>query len=208
MPNLGLFSLREDGYSRALQMYEKSGKPDLTTADGRFEFLSYASKQEISILTERVRLRNRPEERAVIGRDHHAISRKYGLHVLDGVQDMENVVEAFWKTFDFTMYYFKTNEVLDWCWVYPYADAPLIIDIVQYYETECEQRLLNYSIANQLQLILPSKSLRLANRRVVFVDELYEETRNPWMKRHDWEMKPRISIPWHPSDELTEVYPL
>jgi hypothetical protein len=28
------------------------------------------------------------------------------------------------------------------------------------------------------------------------------------MKRHEWEMKPRISLPWNPTSALTEVSPL
>jgi hypothetical protein len=40
MPNLGMFSLREHGYDRCLYMYEKSGKPDLRTEEGRLQFVS------------------------------------------------------------------------------------------------------------------------------------------------------------------------
>ena len=52
---------------------------------------------------------------------------------------------------------------------------------------------------------MPSKSLRTAKRLVEYPDELYGETRNPWMKRHDWEMKPRISLPWNPYYRLTNI---
>jgi hypothetical protein len=52
---------------------------------------------------------------------------------------------------------------------------------------------------------MPIDSLRTARRLVLFPNEIHSETRNPWMKRHDWEMKPRISLPWHPTDKLTSV---
>jgi hypothetical protein len=137
-----------------------------------------------------------------------AIVQKYGLHILDGVSNMEPVVDAFWKTFHWTIYYFKTNEVLDWGWVYPYPEAPLIQSIVELYETIVEPSPLNYNITNQLQFILPSKALHVAKRRVLYANEFYEETRETWMKRYDWEMKPRISIPWSPKHSLTSVSPL
>lgn len=208
MPNLGIFSLREDGYGRALEYYTKSGKPDLTTEEGRANFLDYAADQETAVLKERVRLRKKPFERAIVGRSADALTQKYSIHLLDGVSNIEPVVDAFWKTFHWTLSYFKTNEVLDWGWVYPYAEAPLIQSIVEVYETGIGRSELNYKITNQLQFILPNKSLRLSKRRVLFVDEFYEETREPWMKRFDWEMKPRISLPWNPSYALTSVSPL
>ena len=205
MPSLGIFSLREDGYGRALEYYTKSGKPDLTTEEGRATFLDYAAEKEIGVLKERIKLRKQPFERAIVGRAGDCISVKYGLHILDGVTNMEPVVDSFWKTFHWTMYYFKTNEVLDWGWVYPYPDAPLIQSIVELYETDSNPSPLNYKVTNQLQIILPSKSLHVAKRRVIYPDEFYEETRETWMKKYDWEMKPRISIPWNPSFALTSV---
>lgn len=208
MPSLGIFSLREDGYGRALEYYTKSGKPDLTTEEGRAIFLDYAAEKEIGVLKERIKLRKQPFERAVVGRGTDCIVQKYGLHILDGVTNMEPVVDSFWKTFHWTIHYFKTNEVLDWGWVYPYPDAPLIQSIVELYETDISPSPLNYKVTNQLQIILPSKSLHMAKRRVIYPDEFYEETREPWMKKYDWEMKPRISIPWNPSFALTSVCPL
>jgi len=206
MPNLGIFSLREDGYNRALECYNKSGKPDLLTEEGRATFLDFVSTKEEAFLKERVRLRKKPFERAIVGRNADMISRKYGLHILDGVLDMEPVVEAFWKTFHWTIHYFKTNEVLNWNWVYPYADAPLVADIVQFYETGIEPKKLTFRIINQLQFILPAESLKRTNRRIKFIDETYSETREPWLKRHEWEADPRISLPWDPEFNLTEVY--
>jgi hypothetical protein len=208
MPSLGIFSLREDGYGRALEYYTKSGKPDLTTEEGRATFLDYSAEKEIGVLKERIKLRKQPFERAVVGRGTDCIVQKYGLHILDGVTNMEPVVDSFWKTFHWTIHYFKTNEVVDWGWVYPYSDAPLIQSIVELYETDISPSPLNYKVTNQLQIILPSKSLHMAKRRVIYPDEFYEETREPWMKKYDWEMKPRISIPWNPSFALTSVCPL
>ena len=202
MPNLGMFSLREDGYSRAIHIYEESGNPDLLTFEGRDVFLNCALKHEMVVLKERIKLRKRPEEKALLG---NMFSKKYRLHNLDGVQDMKFVVDAYWKTFHWSLYYFQTNKVLNWDWVYPYPDAPLVADILNYDETEIESGELNYTITKQLQFILPTKSLRTAKRLVMFPNEFHTETRNPWMKRHDWEMDPRISLPWNPSQSLTSI---
>lgn len=209
MPNLGMFSLREDGYERALEMYELSGNPDLKTVDGRRQFISFCASKELETLKTRIKLRKRPEERTILGKNGSLLSKKYGLHVLDGVFDMKPVVEAFWRTFHWTTHYFETGLPINWNWVYPYADAPLLTDIVQYPETETiESSPLEFTVTQQLQFIMPQSSLRKAKRRVLFSDELHSETRNPWMKRHDWEMKPRISLPWNPIYDLTKVVPL
>lgn len=206
MPNLGMFSLREDGYERALEFYELSGTPDLKTVDGRRQFISFCATKELEVLRSRTKLRRRPEERTILGKN---VSIKYGIHVLDGVRDMKPVVEAFWKTFHWTTYYFEKSLPINWNWVYPYPDAPLLMDIMKYPETESiEIAPLNFTVTNQLQFIMPVTSLRKAKRRVMFRDELHSETRNPWMKRHDWEMKPRISLPWNPIYALTTVAPL
>jgi len=206
MPSLGMFSLREDGYERALEMYELARNPDLTTEDGRRQFLEYAASKEIETLRKRISLRKRPEERTIIGKNSSLVSRKYGLHILDGVSNMKPVVEAYWKTFHWSYYYFKNSKPINWGWSYPYSDAPLISDIMKYSETNlAEESPLNFTLTNQLQFIMPQSSLRKCRRRVIFPDELHSETRNPWMKRHDWEMKPRISLPWNPIYELTSV---
>jgi 5'-3' exonuclease len=207
MPNLGMFSLREDGYSRAIQMYEDAGKPDLLTFEGRDAFLQLAGKAEMRVLKERIVLRKRPYEKAVWGDGKH-VARRYRLHVLDGVQNMEPVVNAFWKTFHWTLGYFMTNEVSDWSWHYPYPDAPLVEDILNYDETEDRSKVdLNFTIADQLAFILPASSLRVAKRLVVYPNEVYTETREPWLKNHDWECEPRISLPWI-NHALTEIAPL
>ena len=205
MPNLGIFSLREEGYERALDFYIKCGKPNLLIPQGRSHFLKYCATKELAVLREQVTKRNRPEEKSVLGKTDELISRKYGLHILDGVLDMQKPVEAFWKTFHWTCHYFKNSLPINWHWYYPYADAPLISDIVKYSESNVEKGRLNYNVADQLHFIMPSASLRRTRRKVKYADEIHDETRNPWMKRHDWEMKPRISLPWNPICELTSV---
>ena len=205
MPNLGLFSLREDGYSRAIQYYIKLGLPNLKSSRGRNVFLQYAANQELTVLSERISLRKRPEERAILGKDIHSFSRKYGLHVLDGVQNMKPVVESFWKTFHWTYYYFIRNVPINWDWFYPYPDAPLITDIVEYAEVKPISGGLNFTTTEQLRFILPAKSLRIAKKLVRFSEESYTETRMPWLKKYDWEMKPRISLPWNPTESLTSI---
>ena len=206
MPSLAMFSLREDGYSRALQMYELSGKPDLTTPEGRTIFLEYAATTELKLLRERVHLRRRPEEKAIFGKDSCLVSKKFALHYLDGVSDVGPVVDSFWKTFHWTYHYFTQGTPLNWDWVYPYPEAPLITDIVEYEESPIPKSgKCKYTLRNQLCFILPEASLKKTRRKVMFPDEIYTETRNPWMKKYDWETKPRISLPWNPQYELTRV---
>jgi 5'-3' exonuclease len=209
MPNLGMFSLREGGYERALEVYEKAGNPDLLTFEGRDVFLDFAEQIEMKTLKERITLRRRPDEKAMWGRDGSQFERMYKLHVLDGIQDTEPVVRAFWTTFHWTLHYFRTNEVLDWDWVYPYPDAPLLKHIMDFEETPIPpHKPRSFTVTNQLQFILPAKSLRTSRKLVKFPDEIYTETRNPWMKRHDWEMEPRISLPWNPATAESEIAPL
>ena len=206
MPNLALFSLREDGYDRALHMYCECGKPDLLTTEGRTLFLEYAATKELPTLYERVLLRKRPEEKALFGKNAKLMSRKFGIHNLDGVQNIGPVVEAFWKTFHWTLYYFQNGKPLNWDWVYPYPDAPLITDIAEYEEVESpKEGKCKFALKNQLSFILPEASLKKTRRKIMFPDEIYSETRNTWMKKYDWEMKPRISLPWNPVYNLTSV---
>lgn len=206
MPNIGIFSLREGGYERALEYYDATGNPDLTTFEGRDTFLSYAGERECDVLCQRISLRKRPEEKTILGKVAIAtmalVSKRYGYHILDGVENMEPVVEAFWKTFHWSYSYFINNEPPNWDWYYPYPDAPLIYDILQYDEAVApatSSAKPSFTITDQLQFILPSKSLRIAKRRVINPDETYDEatdTRKPWLKRHVWEAEPRISLPW------------
>jgi 5'-3' exonuclease len=208
MPNLAMFSLREDGYDRALHMYAECGRPDLHTIKGCDTFLKFAASKEMEVLKERIYLRKRPEEKAMIGKDQSLFQHKFRLHILEGVTNTKPVVDSFWKTYWWTLAYFKTGEPTNWEWYYPYGDAPLV-SMITGFKTDgfrpVENKKLNFTVTKQLHFILPAASIRSAKRRVVYPDELHSETRNTWMKRHDWEMKPRISLPWHPSHSLTSV---
>ena len=188
MPNLAMFSLREDGYARAMYYADKAA----------------ASKDERTILMKRAK----DSERHLVSVDGHAIEQRVGVHLMDGVIDWAPVVHAFWKTYAWTYHYFTTSEVLDWMWVYPYPEAPLLTTLGEYekdtefvweYPTPC------YTIDDQLQFILPETSLRAARREPRYPDEMYNEetdTRHPWMRRFKWECDPYISLPW---DTLTAV---
>ena len=209
MPSLGMFSLREDGYKRALEVFAEAKQPNLLTSEGRQTFLKVAAQKEMNVLKQRISLRKRPEEKAILGKSESMFSRKYGLSILDGVSNMKPVVEAYWKTFHWTLYYFRTGHPPNWFWTYPYSDAPLIVDILSFEESsELPKKDLTFNVTQQLQFIMPVKSLRAAKRRVMFPDELHSETRNTWMKKHDWEMRPRISLPWNPEYSLTTILPM
>lgn len=216
MPNLGMFSLREGGHDRALTVYKEAGCPDMSTPAGMWMFLAEARKKELPFYIEKVKTRNKRCERTIVSDDGMFLVERYTTHVLDGA-DRKDVVKAYRKTFAWTLEYFLTNEVPDWEWYYPYADAPLV---EMFYSptdkigTEPEtddivfNKTLTYSTIHQLQFILPSSSVRKNKRRVAFPDEFYNEeteTRMPWMKRYAWECKPRISLPWHPSEKETRI---
>jgi hypothetical protein len=206
MPNLAMFSLREGGYERAFELYNQH-KPNLLTIEGRTFFLKQASLTEYQVLKERINLRKRPEEKALI-KDMSLFSKKYSLHILEGVSNISPVVEAYWKTFHWTLHYFTKSTPINWDWYYPYADAPLISDIVLFKESNIDPKQLSFTVTDQLRFILPKESLREAKKLVKYVDEIHTETRNPWMKKYDWEMKPCISLPWNPSYSLTKISPL
>ena len=206
MPTIGMFSLREDGYDRALHIYQEAGSPNLLKAAGRRAFLTLAAFKELDFYKERISLRKRPEEKAVFGKDSSLFAKKYRLHVLDGVQDIKPVVDGFWKTFYWTFSYFTKSIPPNWDWVYPYPDAPLVQDMIDHGESsKVPDAELTFTVTQQLSFILPASSLRKAKRRVSYPDEPYTETRKPWMKRHDWEMKPYVSLPWNPTSPLTSV---
>jgi len=188
MPTLAFYSLREDGHSRALK-YK----------------IDDAAKHETRILLER-------RKPGMCSKDGRALEAQVGAHLLDGVVDWAPVCDAFWKTFKWTEEYFTTSRVPDWCWVYPYAEAPLIQTLVDFspapYDIVWEHPTPPFHITNQLQVILPQASLKTARRRVRYPDEIYDEskdTRYPWMKRFAWETDPYISVPWHPTRPLTSV---
>jgi len=199
MPNLGLFSLRDGGYQRALDIYNKSGSPNLKLEEGRYKFLQESEKIEWEFYQKR----KNPFERYVIGKDKQTFSKKYNLHVLDGLQNIEKVVESFWKTFHWTIEYFIENKSTNWNWAYMYPDAPLIMDILEFYETSHKSEKHSMTLSKHLAFILPSKSLLKRHKK--FEDEWYSETRPLWIKKHEWESKPFLSLPWHPTDSLTSI---
>jgi hypothetical protein len=65
-------------------------------------------------------------DRRIVSSDCHALESRFALHMMDGVIDWEPVVYAFKKTYEWTLHYFTTSEVLDWTWYYPYPEAPLL----------------------------------------------------------------------------------
>jgi len=190
MPNLAMFSLREDGYKRAL---------------------FYADKHTACKDEKRVLVKRAPETiRRVVATDGHALEQRFAAHLMDGVVNWEPVVRAFWKTYAWTLHYFTTSEVLDWCWVYPYPEAPLL-ETIDAYEQETEFTWEHpsppYTIDDQLRFILPETSLRRAGLEPQFPDELYDEstdTRVPWMRRYTWEADPWVSIPLAPLTKIGE----
>jgi hypothetical protein len=209
MPPLGMFSLREGGHERAVECYLQAGSPDLMTAAGRQAFLRAAATQEIKVYQQKIAARQNPAERAILSSDAKHFEQRYNLHILDGVEDTRQVVHAFWKTFHWTLHYFFENECLDWNWVYPYAEAPLVSQIIRYEESvpTWSGTAPNFTVTKQLQFILPQTSLRRAHKRALFPDEFYNEetdTRIPWMRKFQWECEPRISLPIK-TEDLTTV---
>ena len=185
LPTIAMFSLREDGYGRALH----------------YKTLESAAKDEYKVLMKRAK----ETDRHIVSRDGHAIESRMALHLMDGVIDWSKVVYAFEKTLAWTLHYFKTSEVLDWCWYYPYAEAPLLSALME------NERLTTFTwehpeppfcIAEQLDFILPGRGK--------FPDELYTEgadSRHPWMKAYAWETDPYVSLPWNPLHAPTHVKP-
>lgn len=190
LPNLAMFSLREDGYTRALFYADKQTAP----------------KDELRVLIKRAK----DSERRIVAHDGHAVEQRLAAHLMDGVVNWEPVVHAFWKTYAWTLHYFTTSEVLDWCWVYPYPEAPLLVTLDAFeQETEFswEHPEPPYGLDDQLQFILPQASLRSAGLEPRFPDELYDEatdTRHPWMRRYTWEADPWVSIPLAPLTKIAE----
>ena len=185
MPAIGMFSLREEGYSRAIYYADKNT----------------AASDEKKILIKRAK----DNDRHIVARDGHALEARYAVHCMDGVLDWEPVVHAFWKTYEWTYHYFTTSEILDWRWYYPYPEAPLMETLDAYErptEFTWEHPTPDYTVQDQLQFILPSRSLGDLPQK--YPDELYDEqteTRHTWMKRFAWECDPWVSLPW----ELTTV---
>lgn len=193
MPTLAAFSLREDGYGRAL-FYKNPLE---------------AHKDEVKILCKRAKDR----DRHIVAPDGHALESRVGCHLMDGVVNWEPVTYAFWKTYAWTYHYFTTSEVLDWSWHYPYPEAPLLqtlMDFDQPTEFTWEHPTPPFTIEDQLQFILPASSLEATGISTKHPDELYDEateTRHPWMKRFAWECDPYVSLPWSELTVATEVRP-
>jgi len=201
MPALGMFSLREGGHERALDLYKQSGTPDMLTPAGRAHFLNFARAIEQGVYKER-----HETHPTIISRDMKHFEARYVSHILDGPTDMSAVVRDFWKCFHWTMIYFTTHKAPDWNYVYAYPEAPLVSQILRSFPEEVpkfETTEPNFTITKQLQFILPSASLRTAKKRVLFPDELYDETtetRTQWMRKFAWESDPRISLPSFSAD--------
>lgn len=187
MPNLAMFSLRQDGYARGLHYAHKET----------------AGKDEAKVLIKRA-------QGHIVAPDGHALEARYAVHLMDGVLDWEPVVYAFWKTFAWTMHYFTTSEVLDWEWYYPYPEAPLVSVMDDYdvsTEFTWEHPEPSYTVEDQLQFILPSSSLP-SHLTPIHPDEFYDEekhTRFPFMKRFAWECDPYISLPHGRLTSVTEI---
>jgi hypothetical protein len=184
MPNLAVYSLREDGYPRAMYYAAHGG-------------VLSAAKDERKILCKRAK----ETDRHIVASDGHAIETRFAIQCMDGVLNWEPVVHAFWKTYTWTLHYFRTSEVLDWEWYYPYPEAPLLETLVGF-ERPASFEWMHptpfYSVSDQLQFILPTKSLSPTGLLSKYPDELYDEateTRHPWMKRFAWECDPYVSVP-------------
>jgi 5'-3' exonuclease len=193
MPPIAMFSLREDGYNRAIY-YSKTSNLEKA-----------AEEEEKTILK-----RHKETDRHIVAVDGHALEARVAIHLMDGVIDWEKVCYAFYKTFEWTLHYFKTSQVLDWCWYYPYPEAPLLktlFDFPHFRDFTWEHPVPTYTIEDQLKFILPSTSLGETSQENE--DELYDENskdmRHSWMKRYKWECDPLISLPWNPSLQLTSI---
>lgn len=83
-----MFSLREDGYARALHY-------KLTFNAERI------GEEETRLLQSRIHKRNRAEEQSLLGSD---LERRVGIQLFDGVRDWSPVVYAYWKTVAWTLH--------------------------------------------------------------------------------------------------------
>ena len=188
MPNLGLFSLRENGYTRAIYYSNRND----------------ADKDELKILMKMAK----PENRHVLAPDGYALEKRMSVHLMDGVLDWEPVCYAFWKTYAWVYHYFTTSEVLDWEWVYPYPEAPLLSTIEDFTRPttfDWDEPCPIMSVEQQLQFILPKHSLPVPAK---YPDELYDEDtecRHPWLRRFAWECDPYVSLPHGYLTSVTEV---
>lgn len=191
MPNLAMFSLREDGYPRAVYYAKRND----------------ADKDERNVLLKRAK----PTDRRIVAPDGHAMEARLAVHLMDGVLDWEPVCQAFWKTYEWTYHYFTTSEVLDWWWVYPYAEAPLLQTLEKYERPttfEWTAPVPTLTVEDQLRFILPEASLKATGLSPLYPDELYDEAtdgRHPWMRRFAWECDPWVSLPLGQLTTVTEI---
>ena len=195
LPNFAMFSLRKDGYPRAMHYLKGPG-------------LKAAAGDELKVLKKHAQ----DSDRRIVSVDAHAVESRFGVHMMDGVLDWEPVVYAFKKTYEWTLHYFMTSEVLDWCWYYPYPEAPLFATWDEFPVTKpfvWENPTPPYTVEDQLRFILPERSLRVVGLEPNIPDELYEEgvdSRHPWMKRFAWECDPYISVPLGQLTTAVEVH--
>jgi 5'-3' exonuclease len=192
MPNLAMFSLREDGYKRAIEYTKRDD----------------AGETEAKILVQRAK----ETSRRIVAPDARALERRFAVHLMDGVRNWESVCHAFWKTCDWTYHYFTTSEVLDWEWYYPYPEAPLVCILnahPRYTDFTWDNPEPTMTVEDQLRFILPESSLNKAGLDATTPDELYDEEtecRHPWMRRYAWECDPWVSLPHGQLTEVTEYH--
>ena len=190
LPNLAMFSLREDGYSRALYHLQKPP----------------TARDERNVLLKRAK------DTRVTASDGIALEARFACHLMDGVLDWEPVCYAYWKTCEWVYHYFTTSEVLDWDWVYPYPEAPLVTTLETYDRPTSfawDAPVPSLTVKDQLEFILPEASLRQAGHSPRYPDELYDEeseTRYPWMRKYAWECDPWISLPLGQLTSATEIH--
>lgn len=191
MPNVAMFSLREDGYGRAIYYANRTD----------------AHKDERKVLMKRAK----ETERRIVAPDGHALEARMAVHLMDGVIDWEPVCLAFWKTYEWTYRYFTTSKVPDWEWFYPYPEAPLL-DTLDAYDRPTEftwdAPSPTLSVEDQLRFILPEANLATAGLTPIHPDEIYEEgvdSRHPWMRKYAWECDPWVSLPIGTLTAATEI---
>lgn len=197
MPALGMFSLREGGHERAVKMFLDCGSPDLLSAAGRKTFLEHAATQEMHVY--KTASKDKEYESIIVSPDSKHFEARYNAHLQDGA-DPAIVVRDYWYCFYWTYNYFLLNKIPDWNFVYRFPEAPLVSQLIRFSEkkdivflSDAEPR---FNVTRQLQFILPVASLRTAKKRVCYPDEIYEDPcRIPWMRKYDWEVDPRISLP-------------
>lgn len=192
LPPLAMFSLREDGYSRALYHTQNRADP---------------VKQERAVLLKRAK----DSDRRIVAPDGQALEARFGCQLMDGVVNWEPVCYAYWKTVDWVYHYFTTSEVLDWMWVYPYPEAPLLSTLAAYDRPtsfDWEHPTPTLTVDDQLAFILPESSLRVTGGVPRYPDELYDEateSRPLWMRKYAWESDPWVSLPLGPLTSVTEI---